>query len=315
MTAEYPNQAGLPGPDRNEPGDSRRFDPAVIIPAFGRVEATRRCLASLRSGGFRRPILVDDTGSAGGALLVEEFSDLDVVRTESAVWWAGGIVAGIERARERGDRDFLLFNQDVTVARDYRERLAETVGRYPGALVGSTVLYAGDPGRVWSAGGAVEWFGRGVRVCHYGARVDELPAEPFDVDWLPGMGTYVPGSVLDRVGTLDAERFPMAWADADFSLRVRGRGIRVVVDPSARLFHEVGTYDARVAGAPPFREYLRWLRDPRHNISVSAQAEIWRRHGPGALWPVSLGIRVLVLLANYARIRFLYPRARGAANP
>ena len=315
MTADDSKHTGSRGPDPTGAAPSARFDPAVIIPAFGRVDLTRQCLASLRSGGFHRPILVDDTGSAGGEALAREFPDLEVVRTESAVWWAGGIVAGIEHARARGDRDFLLFNQDVTIADDYRERLAETVRRFPGTLVGSTVLYAGEPGRVWSAGGDVEWIGRGVRIRYHGADATELPREPFDVDWLPGMGTYVPGPVLDRVGTLDADRFPMAWADTDFSLRVRDQGIRVVVDPAARLFHDVGNYDARVAGAPSLRTYVGWLRDPRHNISLSAQAEIWRRHGPGATWPLSFGIRVLVLLANYARIRLLYPRGRSAVAP
>ncbi len=290
------------------------FDPAVIIPAYGRIDATRRCLTSLRKAGLRRPILIDDCGMAGGEILVGEFDDLDVVRTETPVWWAGGIIRGIGRAQARGDHAFLLFNQDVTVAPDYFQRLRDTVGRFPGALVGSTVLYSGEPRRVWSAGGKVEWFGRGFRVCHHGSSVDDLPKEPFEVDWLPGMGTFIPEEVLRLVGMLDAERFPMAWADADFSMRVRKRGVRVIVDPAARLFHEVGSYDPRIAGAPPVRTYLGWLRDARHNISLSAQAEIWRRHGPRGLWPVSFAMRVMVLIANYVRIRLLYPRGRSPAE-
>ena len=301
-------------PSTGRPGaapPAEGFDPTVIIPAFGRVDATRRCLASLRRAGLGRNILVDDCGTAGGEVLAREFEGLEVVRTGSAVWWAGGIAEGIRRARARGDRAFLLFNQDVTVAPDYLRRLQETVARFEGAIVGSTVLYAGEPDRVWSAGGEVEWFGRGVRVLHYGSGVGELPREPFDVDWLPGMGTFVPAEVLDLAGGLDWERFPMAWADADFSMRVKGMGVRLIVDPAARLFHEVGSYDARVAGAPAFRTYVRWLLDPRHNISLSAQAEIWRRHGP-RLWRLSFGIRALVLLANYFRIRLLFPKARAA---
>jgi GT2 family glycosyltransferase len=310
-----PAPSGQPSDGPSGPaGPSRDFNPAVVIPAFGRIEATRRCLASLRSAGIRRPILVDDCGTAGGDVLVRDFEDLDVVRTETPVWWSGGIVQGIDRALARGDRSFLLFNQDVTVAPDYFERLERTARAHPAALVGSTVLYSRDPGCVWSAGGRVEWFGRGVRVCYHGSSVDRLPAEPFDVDWLPGMGTLVSEEILRAAGTLDAKRFPMAWGDADFSMRVRERGIRVIVDPAARLMHDVGDYDPRVAGAPPVRTYLRWLRDPRHNISLSAQAEIWRRHGPKGLWPLSFAMRVAVLLANFVRIRARYPRGRVEAE-
>ncbi len=289
------------------------FAPAVIIPAYGRLESTRRCLASLRAAGARRPILIDDCGTAGGDLLAAETGDLDVITTSRPVWWAGAAVLGLAKAVERGDRHFLLFNQDVTAAPDYLRRLEETERVNPGTLIGSTVLYSNDPSRVWSAGGAAEWFGRGIRACHHGSPVKDLPAEPFEADWLPGMGTLVSLDVLRLAGTLDAERFPMAWADTDFSMRARERGVRVIVDPAARLFHEVGTYDPRVAGAPRMRTYLRWLRDPRHNVSLSAQTEIWRRHGPRGLWPVSLAMRVVVLLANYVRMRLLYPRERSEA--
>jgi len=120
------------------------------------------------------------------------------------------------------------------------------------------------------------------------------------------MGTYVPVEVFDRVGLPDAARFPMAWADLDFSLRAKRAGVPVVVAPAARLFHEVGDYDARVAGAPSARQYAGWLGDDKHNLSLSAHAEIWKRHGPRIFWPLSLAMRAMFLLLNFVRIRFLF---------
>jgi GT2 family glycosyltransferase len=277
------------------------------MPAFRRVEASRRAIESLRAAGGERIVFVDDEGSAEGGSLAREFPRLEVIRTEKPAWWTGAIVLGIERARAAGENAVLFFNQDVTCAKDYFEKLAEAVSKNPGALIGSAVMYAQEPSRVWSAGGAVEWWGRGLRVLHHGVPVVSLPKEPFPADWLFGMGTYVPVDVFDRIGLPDAERFPMAWGDLDFSLRARRAGIPVVVAPGARLFHEVGDYDARVAGAPSARQYAARLLDPKHNLSLSAHAEIWKRHGPRILWPLSLAIRTLVLLINFVRIRFLFP--------
>lgn len=251
---------------------------------------------------------MDDEGAADGGALAGEFPGLDVIRTTTPVWWTGAIVLGIERARALGEEAVLFFNQDVTCAPDYFERLLATAGRYPGALVGSAILYAQEPGRVWSAGGSVEWWGRGIRVLRHGAPVSSLAAEPFPADWLFGMGTLVPCAAFDRIGLPDAARFPMAWGDLDFSLRAKRAGIPVLVEPAARLFHEVGDYDARIAGAPTARQYAGWMADDKHNLSLSAHAEIWRRHGPRLLWPLSLALRVLVLLANFVRIRFLFHR-------
>jgi len=277
------------------------------VPAFRRVDASRRAIASLREAGAESILYVDDTGEAGGDEIAREFPSVNVVRTTSPVWWTGAIVLGIQAARGGSDDAVLFFNQDVTCARDYFERLAEAVSKNPGALVGSAVMYAQEPARVWSAGGAVEWWGRGIRVLHHGAPAASLPAEPFEADWLFGMGTYVPVEVFDRVGLPDAARFPMAWADLDFSLRAKRAGIPVVLAPAARLFHEVGDYDARVAGAPSARKYAGWLGDDKHNLSLSAHAEIWKRHGPRIFWPLSLAMRAAFLVINFLRIRLLFP--------
>jgi GT2 family glycosyltransferase len=283
------------------------------MPAFRRVEASRRAIASLRAAGAERIVFVDDEGTAEGGMLAGEFPGLDVIRTGEPAWWTGAIVLGIVRARALGEEAVLFFNQDATCAPDYFERLLAAAGKNTGALVGSAVCYAQERGRVWSAGGAVEWWGRGIRVLHHGDPVSSLPVEAFSADWLLGMGTYVPVAVFDRIGLPDAARFPMAWGDLDFSLRAKRAGIPVLVDPLARLFHEVGDYDARVAGAPGARRYLGWMTDPKHNLSLSAHAEIWRRHGPRLLWPVSLALRIGFLLVNFIRIRMLFPReARDA---
>jgi GT2 family glycosyltransferase len=271
------------------------------------VDASRRAIRSLLAAGAGRIVYVDVTGEAGGEVIAREFPAVDVIRTTSPVWWTGAINLGIEAARGGSGDGVLFFNQDVTCAPDYLEKLGEAVDANPGALVGSAVMYAQEPGRVWSAGGAVEWWGRGIRVLHHGALKEELPEAPFPADWLFGMGTYVPVEVFDRVGLPDAARFPMAWGDLDFSLRAKHAGIPVLVAPAARLFHEVGDYDARVAGAPGARQYAKWLADPKHNLSLSAHAEIWRRHGPRLLWPISLALRTAVLLLNFVRIRFLFP--------
>lgn len=250
---------------------------------------------------------MDDEGAAEGEALTREFPGLDVIPTTTPVWWTGAIVLGIARAQSRGEEAVLFFNQDVTCAKDYFARLGEAVDANPGAIVGSSVMYAQEPGRVWSAGGSVEWWGRGIRVLQHGDPVSELKPEPFPADWLFGMGTYVPCAIFDRIGLPDAARFPMAWGDLDFSLRAKRAGIPLLVAPQAMLFHEVGDYDARVAGAPTAKEYATWLADPKHNLSLSAHAEIWRRHGPKLLWPLSLAARTAFLFLNFFRIRFLFP--------
>ena len=77
-------------------------------------------------------------------------------------------------------------------------------------------------------------------------------------------------------------------------------GIDTTKDPFAVVYDSVNS-------DPSAGLYVSWMRDPRHNLSLGAHAELWRRHGPRGLWPLSLALRVLVLLANYVRLRVLFP--------
>ena len=298
-------------PTMESTGEAR--PPAVVVPAFGRPESTRRALGSLLAEGAAQIVLVDDEGSGHGAELQREFPQVEVLATERAEFWTGSICRGTRWALQRGAEAVLFFNQDVVVEPGYFRRLSETAARHPGAVIGSAVVYAQERGTVWSAGAQSEWFGRGFRILHHGEPVSALPDEPFPVDWCHGMGTYVPAEVLRRIGLPDAERFPMAWGDADFTLRAREAGIPVLVDPLLRLVHEVGSYDARSAGPPRLGAYLSCLLDRRHNLSLRSQMEIWRRHGPRGLWPLSFALRVSFLLLNWVRIRLLFGARKLAA--
>lgn len=289
--------------------------PAVVVPAWGRPATTRLALRSLLAAGAARVLLVDDEGRGHGAELAEEFPSVELLSTRQPVYWTGAIRLGVAHALATGAPSVLFFNQDAVLAPGYFERLAATAARFPGAVIGSAVLYAQREGLVWSAGARMEWFGRGFRILHHGDEAGRLPREPFPVDWLFGMGTYVPAAVFERIGLPDAARFPMAWGDADFTLRARDAGIPVLLDPALRLVHEVGGYDARVAPPPGFATYLSWLRSPLHNVSLSAQREVWRRHGPKRLWRVSYALRVLFLLANFVRVRLLFRGPPRAAAP
>ncbi len=282
--------------------------PWFVVPAFGRPEATIRALRSLFDDGARNVLLVDDEGRGHGEEMAAQFPDLRVLRTGSPVFWTGAIRLGIERALAEGARGVVFFNQDVTVEKGFLRRLGETSRAHPGALLGCVVVYGHERGTVWSAGARMEWLGRGFRILFHGRPAAELPEGPFPADWIHGMGTYVPAEVFAKAGLPDAERFPMAWGDADFALRAKEAGFEVLVDPRLRLDHEVGEYDPRVAGAPTLGEYLGWLRSDHHYLSLSAQAGFWRRHAPYGLWPLSLALRTAFLLANFLRIRILYGR-------
>jgi GT2 family glycosyltransferase len=70
-----------------------------------------------------------------------------------------------------------------------------------------------------------------------------------DTSWASGAGCLVKRKVIDATGGFDAASFFLYCDDVDFSWRTRLAGFRVVLQPTARLFHDKrlttdGTYQS-----------------------------------------------------------------------
>lgn len=60
---------------------------------------------------------------------------------------------------------------------------------------------------------------------------------PLAVDWISGSGIMIQKGVIDKIGLFD-ERFFAYWEDADFCLRAKKAGFKVVLVPEAKIFHQ-----------------------------------------------------------------------------
>lgn len=70
----------------------------------------------------------------------------------------------------------------------------------------------------------------------YSYRAD---GEIFETDWVSGGAMLVRRSVFEKMGGFD-ENFFMYFEDVDLCLRVKKQGVRIAVNPRARIFHESG---------------------------------------------------------------------------
>lgn len=61
--------------------------------------------------------------------------------------------------------------------------------------------------------------------------------KPVEVDWISGSGMMVKKEVVDKIGFLD-ERFFAYWEDADFGTRAKRAGFKVILVPSAKIYHQ-----------------------------------------------------------------------------
>jgi len=101
------------------------------------------------------------------------------------------------------------------------------------------------------------------------------------IDYATGCAFMIRSEVLDRIGLLD-EGYHFYGEDADYSLRLRAAGGRILHVPRSLVLHKVS---ASVGGDSPRKA---WLRSRSH-------VRLLGRHWPRSRWPLLLFTQVAFL--------------------
>jgi hypothetical protein len=148
----------------------------------------------------------------------------------------------------------MLLNNDTQADPALLERLLLALEQDPAAGAAAPLIYYRVPSqRIWYAGGMLRpglgWVAhRGVRALDRG---QYRAVEP--TGYLTGCCLLAWRAVWEKVGLLD-ERYFIYAEDADWCLRARAAGYRLLFVPTARLWHQVSAASGQ---ASPWKIYHR----------------------------------------------------------
>jgi GT2 family glycosyltransferase len=214
----------------------------IILVNWNGRDVTLDCLASLRDIAYpNHSTLVVDNASTDGSVksFQSAFPEVEVLALKENRRFAGGMNAGILHALAGGAELLLLMNNDTTVDRDFLGPLVDRLRSDPSTgMVVPKIYYHDPPDRIWFAGGVISFWTGTMR--HIGIR--EADAGQYDA---PGPTEYATGcciltsrELVERIGTLD-ESYYMYSEDADWSMRARLAGYRIVYEPRSKIWHKL----------------------------------------------------------------------------
>lgn len=261
----------------------------VILVNWNGRAVTLDCLASL--GRVQYPalhVLVVDNGSTDGSAeaIRDGFPGVEVLPLGENRRFAGGNNAGIQEAITAGAEFVVLLNNDTVVDPDF---LSALLGRFQReercGIVVPKIYYHHTPDLLWYAGGEISfWTGtmrhRGIRERDHG-QYDEAG----ETAYATGCCILVSRDVIARIGLLDDSFFIYA-EDADWSMRARRAGYRVVYEPRARIWHKLSVsagghlsfFKLKNKAVSNFRfiaryaRWYHWLTFPWLNVLLNAWA-------------------------------------------
>jgi len=212
---------------------------SILIPTYGQVDYTLRCLATLAAHPPAVPfevLVVDDASGDPRIPQLRQVRGIRLTERTGNLGFLRSCNAAAEAAR--GDHLFLL-NNDTEVMPGALDALLATFRDHPEAgLVGARLLY--PDGWQQEAGGII-W--DDASAWNYGNRDDPRKPEYSylrEADYISGAAIMVPMALWRALGGFDDAFAPAYAEDSDLAFRVRAAGRQVLYQPAAVVIHHEG---------------------------------------------------------------------------
>lgn len=212
---------------------------SVVIPVHGQLGHTLACLRAIAAhppGTAVEIIVVDDASADATPDVLPRIGGLRVHTMPGNAGFIGACNAGAAQARGA----YLLFlNNDTIPQPGWLDALHATFGQQPRAgIVGAQLLY--PDGRLQESGTMLRRDGRGESRGRFADPDHPRLRWCADVDYVSGAALMLPRPLFDRLGGFDPHYAPAYYEDTDLAFKVRAAGLRVLVQPAARVVHVEG---------------------------------------------------------------------------
>jgi GT2 family glycosyltransferase len=217
---------------------------SVIVPCYGKVEYTLRCLASIAANPPKagiEVIVVDDATPDGSTTCLAAVPGIRLVINPRNL---GYLRACNAAARQATGEYLMLLNNDTQVMPGWLDALLLPFSkRRDVGAVGSKLLY--PDGRLQEAG-CIVW--NDASGWNYG-RCDN-PDRPMynylrEVDYCSAASLLVPRALFDAMGGFDERYAPAYYEDSDLAFRLREHGYKVLYQPRSQVVHFEGATHGR----------------------------------------------------------------------
>lgn len=249
-------------------------------------------------------VINDGSTDATNEWITNNFPETVLLQGDGSLWWSGAINKGIEHAINYLNHEYILWwNNDITPADNYLNELIKIIDTDSPMIGGSKIYYAAKRDVVWSMGGVFDTrTGR-----KYMIGMNEADSDQFnynrEVDWLPGMGTFIHSSVFKNIGLVDNIDFPQYHGDSDFTFRARLAGIKIVVYPELKIWNDKS--NSGLMHQNNYKQLVRSLKDIKSNYHFSKDVNFYRRYATSAMAYQTLAYKYCYYIGGFLKWKLL----------
>ena len=212
---------------------------SIVIPVYGEVAVTSRCLNSIAMAENETSfevVVVDDMSPDATSDYLNSCSGIKVVTNSENQGYLQSTNAGAEVS---STKYVVLLNNDTEVCDGWLDDLLSTFKQYPDTgLVGARLVY--PDGRLQEAGSIIFSDGTGWNYGRFQDPNDEKFAFVREVDYCSAACVMVKREVWNKVGGFDERFTPAYYEDVDLAFSARSMGWKVRYQPRTKITHYEG---------------------------------------------------------------------------
>jgi len=214
---------------------------SIVIPTHNRKGKLVRLIKSILESDYPKDkleiIVVDDASTDNTYEYVKKlFPQVKIIRNEREKLVAESRNIGIRLSE--GKYIFVIDDDNIVDKHTIRE-LVEFMEKHPEVGVAGPIMYfLSDPTRIWCAGIKRDYWTTITKIIGFNTRDNGQFKKPYESEDFPN-AFIIRREVIEKIGLFNSKLFPIHYEEADFCQRVKKAGYKVMVVPSAKVWHDI----------------------------------------------------------------------------
>lgn len=259
----------------------------ILLPVHNRKETTLRFIHCLKNQTYQNYelILIDDGSNDGTSEAVQKSLDnVTIIKGDGDLWWAGSLQKGYELLKKRSiplSDIILIINDDTIFEESFLENGSSLLSKYRNILLLAR-CYTEQKHKLDDRGLTIDWF-----------RLNFTQAISDDkIDCFSTRGLFFCMEDFNKIGGFFPKFLPHYLSDYEFTIRAKRKGMKMITDPSIKLWTSEKLTGFRELEKEPFIDFLKKFFSIKSSMNpmvwtafvILAAPWYWKLHNILLIW-------------------------------